>query len=136
MKVLIAVDSSEVAHDAATVAQRLFPDAEHVIIGAASLAPYTAVEPLGGGYFPSGPDLEAVREGADDAVASARDALGEESATLVQYGDAGRVICEQAVAQAADVVVVGRSSKNWLSRLSDYVVHNAPCPVLVVREQT
>lgn len=37
----------------------------------------------------------------------------------------------------ADVLVIGSSDKNWLSRhfggsVSDYVVHHAPCPVMLV----
>ncbi len=38
----------------------------------------------------------------------------------------------------ADVLVIGASGKGWLSRLfggsvSDYVIHHAPCPVMLVR---
>jgi len=38
----------------------------------------------------------------------------------------------------ADVLVIGSSDKNWLSRhfgssVSDYVAHHAPCPVMLVR---
>jgi len=37
----------------------------------------------------------------------------------------------------ADVLVIGSSDKNWLSRhfggsVSDYVAHHAPCPVMLV----
>ena len=89
---------------------------------------------------PSMEGLIAAEETADEAVHSAQQVLGDESATsLVEVGDPGQVICEQAAAQGADVVVVGRSSKSWLSRLfdpsvSEYVIRHAPCPVLVVGE--
>ena len=38
----------------------------------------------------------------------------------------------------ADVLVIGSSEKNWLSRhfgssVSDYVAHHAPCPVMLIR---
>jgi nucleotide-binding universal stress UspA family protein len=38
----------------------------------------------------------------------------------------------------ADVLVIGSSSKGWLSRLfsgsvSDYVAHHAPCPIMMIR---
>jgi nucleotide-binding universal stress UspA family protein len=38
----------------------------------------------------------------------------------------------------AEVIVIGSSGKNWLSRLvgrsvSDYVTHHAPCPVMLIR---
>ncbi len=37
-----------------------------------------------------------------------------------------------------DVLVIGSSGKNWLSRhigasVSDYVAHHAPCPVMLIR---
>lgn len=38
----------------------------------------------------------------------------------------------------ADVLVIGSSDKNWLSRhfggsVSEYVTHHAPCPVMLIR---
>jgi nucleotide-binding universal stress UspA family protein len=38
----------------------------------------------------------------------------------------------------ADVLVIGSSNKNWISRhigesVSDYVAHRAPCPVMLIR---
>jgi nucleotide-binding universal stress UspA family protein len=38
----------------------------------------------------------------------------------------------------ADVLVIGSSAKNWLSRVfgssvSDDVAHHAPCPVVLIR---
>ena len=144
MKILIAVDASDANHAIAAAARRLFPHDEHLVISAASVAPYMVTEPFTGGAFvmgaPSMEGLTAAEETADKAVHSAQQVLGDESATsLVEIGDPGQVICEQAAAQGADVVVVGRSSKSWLSRLfdpsvSEYVIRHAPCPVLVVGE--
>jgi nucleotide-binding universal stress UspA family protein len=50
----------------------------------------------------------------------------------------GSVIVRVAGETKADVLVVGSSSKGWLSRLfgnsvSDYVAHHAPCPVMLIR---
>ena len=50
----------------------------------------------------------------------------------------GTVIVRVASEMNADVLVVGSSSKGWLSRLfggsvSDYVAHHAPCPVMLIR---
>lgn len=50
----------------------------------------------------------------------------------------GLVIVRVASEMNADVLVIGSSSKGWLSRLfgasvSDYVTHHAPCPVMLVR---
>ena len=50
----------------------------------------------------------------------------------------GAAVVRAAHDMDADVLVIGSSSKNWLSRhfggsVSDYVAHHAPCPVVLVR---
>jgi nucleotide-binding universal stress UspA family protein len=56
----------------------------------------------------------------------------------VARGAPGEVLCEEARVLRADVVVVGSRGLGAIRRallgsVSTYVVHNAPCPVLVVR---
>ena len=58
--------------------------------------------------------------------------------TYVERGAPGAVLCERAQALGADVVVVGSRGRGAIRRVllgsvSSHVVHNAPCPVLVVR---
>jgi nucleotide-binding universal stress UspA family protein len=53
----------------------------------------------------------------------------------------GAVLCERAKALNADVMVVGSRGRGAIRRVllgsvSTYVVHNAPCPLLVVRAGT
>jgi nucleotide-binding universal stress UspA family protein len=67
--------------------------------------------------------------------------LGGTGETIVDIGDPGPAICEEAKVHGVDLIVIGRSGKNWLSRLldpsvSEYVIKHAPCPVLVVRHET
>jgi nucleotide-binding universal stress UspA family protein len=55
------------------------------------------------------------------------------------FGSTGRVICDLARSWAADVVVMGRRSHSRLGELflgsvSNYVVHQAPCSVFIVRQ--
>jgi nucleotide-binding universal stress UspA family protein len=50
----------------------------------------------------------------------------------------GAAVVRAAREMSADVLVIGSSGKNWLSRLvgrsvSDYVTHHAPCPVMLIR---
>lgn len=52
-------------------------------------------------------------------------------------GDPGRVICEMAASWQADIIVVGNRGRSGLSEfflgsVSNYVMHHAPCSVLVV----
>jgi nucleotide-binding universal stress UspA family protein len=143
MKILIAVDTSDVSHEAALTAKRLFPDAEHLIFSAASFASYVTAHPVQGPIVANAPGLSALevaQEMAEDAVSEAEAVLGDASDTAIEFGDPGQVICRQASAVNADLIVVGRREKHWLSRLfdpsvSEYVIRHAPCPVLVVRER-
>jgi nucleotide-binding universal stress UspA family protein len=55
-------------------------------------------------------------------------------------GDAGRTICEIAKNDRADVIVMGRNQKSMLSEIflgstSNYVLHHAPCSVLVIQQK-
>jgi nucleotide-binding universal stress UspA family protein len=56
----------------------------------------------------------------------------------IEQGDPGNVLCDRAADLGADVVVVGSRGRGAIRRallgsVSTYVVHNAPCAVLVVR---
>ena len=140
MKVLIAVDDQ--THEAVTVAKQLFPNADHTIVSATDVDRLLFAEPYTGGIVsPALSDevLKAAESRATDAVEAAKDIVGSDAEIQVKIGEAGSVICQQAVLLGADVIVVGRRSHSWLSRVfdqpvSDYVVRHAPCPVLVVNE--
>lgn len=60
---------------------------------------------------------------------------------LIWTGDPGASIVEAAGAEAADLIVVGSHGRRGLGRallgsVSDHVVRNAPCPVMVVRARS
>ena len=57
---------------------------------------------------------------------------------LIWTGDPGDMIVEAAEAEHADMILVGSHGRGAVGRLflgsvSEHVVRNAPCPVLVVR---
>jgi nucleotide-binding universal stress UspA family protein len=65
-------------------------------------------------------------------------AMGVTVSFLVWTGDAGPSIVSAAESESVDLVVVGTHGRGAIGRLilgsvSDHVVRNAPCPVLVVR---
>jgi nucleotide-binding universal stress UspA family protein len=142
MKILIAVDSTDVSHEAVLVAKQFFPNDEHVVLSAASVTPYALAEPIGGGVFTMGVSeemIEASEERADRAISDAQQDLDEDAVGTMVLGSPGPTICTEAAEIGADVIVIGRRSKSWMSRLfdpsvSEYVIKNSPCPVLVVRE--
>ena len=65
---------------------------------------------------------------------------GVNVAFLVWTGDPGESIVSAAEAEAADLIVVGTHGRGKIGRLflgsvSEYVMRNAPCPVLVARQE-
>lgn len=81
---------------------------------------------------------EQMLAAAAEAAARTVTALYVAAEPRVELGRSGPVICRFAADAHADVVVVGSRGQGELRRAllgstSSYVVHNAPCPVLVVR---
>lgn len=74
---------------------------------------------------------------AQGLVASGRE-MGAEVTFLVWEGSPGEAIVEAALAEEADLIVVGSRGRGAVGRVligsvSDHVVRHAPCPVMVVR---
>jgi nucleotide-binding universal stress UspA family protein len=76
---------------------------------------------------------------ATDALERTANVIGAASVeTRVETGSPGPVLCQRAESLGVDVVVVGSRGRGAIRRallgsVSTHVVHNAPCPVLVVR---
>ena len=91
------------------------------------------------------PETEAIIEeeqqaSAEEAIADMVSGLGIEAETRIEHGDAGSVICAVAGDVGADIVVIGSHGKGFLKRMlmgsvSHHVLHHAPCPVLLLREE-
>ena len=80
--------------------------------------------------------LERLRSFADQATAA-----GVPTEFTQNMGSPGRTICTLAKTWAADLIVVGSHGRKGISELflgsvSNYVMHHAPCSVLVVDAQT
>ena len=93
------------------------------------------------GAGPIGSRWDEVRDrrhaAAQELVARGR-AMGLTVSFLVWTGDPGESIVSAAEAEGVDLVVVGTHGRGTIGRfllgsVSDHVVRNAPCPVLVVR---
>lgn len=80
----------------------------------------------------------AAREAEAQALVFRGRQAGVSVSFLVWEGTPGPAIVEAATSEAADLVVVGSHGRGRVGRLvlgsvSDHVVRNAPCPVLIVR---
>ena len=80
---------------------------------------------------------EEQREEAEDALDRLVRELGIEAERRIDYGDAAAVLCR--VGADFDLLVIGSHGSGFLKRVvmgsvSHHVLHHAPCPVLVIRE--
>jgi nucleotide-binding universal stress UspA family protein len=146
VRILIGVDGSEEALAAASRAvEVLAPDATvHLICVAERPAIVDAGMESGfAGGIATPQEVDAAWSNViNEATAVLRRTAGTLGTatveTHVERGEPGTVLCERADALGVDVVVVGSRGRGAIRRallgsVSTYVVHNAPCPVLVVR---
>jgi nucleotide-binding universal stress UspA family protein len=82
----------------------------------------------------------AARETAAQALVLRGRSMGIGVSVLVWEGEPGPSIVDAAASEQADLVVVGSHNRGPVGRIfigsvSEHVVRNAPCPVLVVRSR-
>ena len=146
MNILVATDGSESAIDAARRSMDLLRPGAHVILVAVipehedPMSDAGGIEGPGISYKQAEKDWKRATAEGQAALDRTVSVLGTEVEVRLVPDDeeAGKVIVRVASEMNADVLVVGSSSKGWLSRLfggsvSDYVAHHAPCPVMLIR---
>jgi nucleotide-binding universal stress UspA family protein len=143
--VVLCVDGSDLAVEAARAGLAILQPAERVVVA-------TVVE-AGDPYLVSGAGMAGGVMSADEfdeldrafqsegreIVERATAAIGVPDADVtVLRGDAGSALCKLAAELPARVLVMGSRGRSGLKRavlgsVSDYVVRNAPCPVVISR---
>jgi len=143
--VLVAVDGSDLALTAARAGLALLaPDTPVTVVTVVETSDPTLVTGTGmaGGVMSADEldELEAARiSESEAAVATALSALGRAGAeSVVAQGDAGPAICDLARERNASAVIMGSRGRGGIKRallgsVSDYVVRNAHCPVIITR---
>jgi nucleotide-binding universal stress UspA family protein len=142
--VIVAVDGSDAALQAARAGLAIVDPAAEVLL-------VTVVEPSDGALPVSGfaggvmspqdvEDENAARTAeAGGHLAAAAAALGlRPDQTLILLGAPGLAICDIAAERSARAIVMGSRGQGVIKRallgsVSDYVVRNSPCPVLITR---
>jgi nucleotide-binding universal stress UspA family protein len=136
-KLLLATDLSEASASATEQAFELASRLTATLLIVSVIDPRSLLLP--GGRFRA--RVDQVRERreqlAQELVERGRQ-LGIEVSFLVWTGDPGDQIVSAAEAEHVDMVLVGSHGRGAVGRLflgsvSEHVVRNAPCPVLVVR---
>jgi len=135
--VVLATDLSPTSEPATTAALDLASS-----IGARLLA-VSVVDPgslrvAGGRYLARVDQVRAERERFAQELVTRGRSMGVAVDFLVWEGDPGEAIIDAAQAESADMIVVGSHGRGAVGRfligsVSDHVVRNAWCPVLVVR---
>jgi nucleotide-binding universal stress UspA family protein len=135
--VLLATDLSPTSADATTAALDLAATVGARLLAVSVIDP-GALRLPGGRYFARVDQVRAEREQvAQELVARGR-SIGVDVDFLVWEGEPGESIIEAAEAESADLIVVGSHGRGAVGRfligsVSDHVVRQATCPVLVVR---
>jgi len=146
VKVMITTDGSEAAIEAAARAVTLLREGAQIVLLTVIQDREDPMETAGGIEGSALTDEEADRD-FEQHLAEGKEALSRTVASIgqdveVRLAPAGRepghAIVEIAQETEPDLIVIGASGKNLLRRIfagsiSDYVVHHAPCPVLVIR---
>jgi nucleotide-binding universal stress UspA family protein len=146
MNIIVATDGSESAIEAAQRSMDLLRPGAHVELVVVIPEYEDPMEDAGGIEGP-GITYEQADKDWKKATAEGQAALDRTAAVvgtdvevrLVPNDESpGATIVGVAREMHADVLVIGSSSKGWLTRLfrgsvSDYVVHHSPCPVMVIR---
>jgi nucleotide-binding universal stress UspA family protein len=140
---VVCTDGSDLANRAAEAGLALLrPDATVIIVTVIEFDDPTLVVGTGFAGGTETPDeyerLNADRrEEGEAAVQRLQQALGLTGArTELLFGDAGGALCDFAAEASANVLVIGSRGRGGFKRallgsVSDYVVRNAPCSVLV-----
>lgn len=143
--VLIATDGSDFSIRSAQRALAVLSPDCHLTVLTVAEAPLILPATPGFAAAPV-PDVEAIeaaRESSESAAQANLDAtvaaLGRDAVPRLEHGEPGRRICEVAAEGAFDAVVVGSHGSGFVKRallgsVSHHVLHHAPCPVIVVRE--
>ena len=135
-RILLATDLSTASEGASEQALQLSQDLRADLL-VVSVIDSESILPVG----PSSARMDQ-RRAAREAVAQAIVVNGRRAGVKVNFlvweGEPGPAIVEAAIAEDADLVVVGTHGRSRVGRMvlgsvSDHVVRHAPCPILIVR---
>lgn len=136
-KILLATDLSQVSGVATDLAFDLASRVGATLLAVSVIDPRDLLLP-GGRFLARIDQVRERRETAAQELVQRGRRLDVPVTFLVWDGDPAESIVAAAQAERADLVVVGSHGRGTIGRLllgsvSEYVVRNAPCPVLVAR---
>jgi nucleotide-binding universal stress UspA family protein len=146
MNILVATDGSEPAIDAARRSMDLLRPDAHVVLVMVIPEYEDPMEDAGGiegssiSYEQAAKDWTKVNAQGQSALQRTAAVVGGDTEIRLVPDDeeTGAAIVRVAHEMNADVLVIGASRRGWLRQhfggsVSDYVVHHAPCPIMLIR---
>ena len=135
-RILLATDLSTASKGATDQALQLARDLQADLLVVSVIDPASLLTV--GSTVPRMDQRRAAREAAAQTIVVTGRHAGVSVRFLIWEGEPGPAIVEAAIAEAADLVVVGTHGRSRVGRLvlgsvSDHVVRHAPCPILIVR---
>ena len=136
-RILLATDLSPASEEAGFQALDLARGLSAELLIVSVIDPRSLRLP-GGKYGARVDQVRTGREAAAQELVSRGRAAGVRVTFLIWEGEPGEAIVDAARSEQVDFVVVGSHGRGsvgrfFLGSVSDHVVHNAPCPVVVVR---
>jgi nucleotide-binding universal stress UspA family protein len=136
-RILLATDLSDASAAAATTALELASGLGAELLVVSVIDPRSLHLP-GGAVASRVDQVRTARETAAAGLVADGRAAGVRVQFLIWDGEPGERIVEAALAEEADIIVVGSHGRSGVGRfligsVSDFVVRNASCPVMVVR---
>lgn len=155
-KILVAIDNSSLCQSVFAEALQLAQSNQAVIKLIHTLITEIVVDPTPSMTFESSIPLGAIANDYQTQKILIDQQIEEAQALLQHYyqialnqgittesdykiGEAGHQLCEAAKEWSADLIVLGRRGRTglaeaFLGSVSNYVLHHAPCSVLVIQE--
>ncbi len=139
-KLLLATDLTEASESATDEAFELAARLGASLLAVSVIDPGSLLMP-GGRFRVRVDQVRERREQLAHELVERGRAAGVEVSFLIWTGDPGDMIVEAAEAEHADMILVGSHGRGAVGRLflgsvSEHVVRNARCPVLVVRPRS
>ncbi len=136
-KILLGTDLSRVSDIATDLAFDLAARVGGSLLVVSVIDPRDLILP-GGRFHARVDQVRASRETAAQGLVQRGGRVGVPVTFLVWHGDPAESIVAAAESEGADLILVGSHGRRGLGRMllgsvSDHVVRNAPCPVLVAR---
>jgi nucleotide-binding universal stress UspA family protein len=143
--IIVGTDGSELAIQAAIAGVALLHPEESVLVVTVVEGTDPSLIDDGSGHAGSSTspsEFEIQRErllsAGLEAVERTATTLGRDAETRVIEGSPGSALCKLASDLAADAIVLGTRGRGQIRRallgsVSDYVVRNSPCPVVIAR---